>query len=451
MATSGLVTSISSYAIPFKVPGSQHDRQILHYFSVQGSYEVAGWFNADFWTRTVFQQSHRDPVVRHALISLGMLHLNYTTTHVSEPNTAGSDTLRQYGKALRTLRRRLGKVDSEAKRTALTCCILFYCVEAALGNEIAATSHLENGLSLLASIDPGERTEEFSALERVLEGLDLQATLFDDERKPRLDLMPDINRGNCSTDATSAGAFCNLDEAHRALVILQNQLFHFLTENTPYKSHTIDSLPANLLLQKRDLLERFTSWSNQFDHLKNTNSQDEGTVCGIQISLIHWQTSVMLLEADYPANDSVFNATSDPRTEEVLNLADNLLEHTGRNGKPASTRSNVRRNLSCENGIVAPLFMLAMKCTAEHVCDRATVLLAASQRREGLYDAQNMVAAIQQFVTARQRKKLQFQEQWKKPLAGMSLEKTFESELNGASVSMDKIAECLKPAFSTLL
>lgn len=443
--------SIKSYAIPFKVPGSQRERQILHYFCVQGSYEVAGWFNAEFWTRAVFQQSHRDPVVRYALISLGMLHLECTTTRLSELNTAGALTLRQYGKALRALRRRLGTVDAETTRTALTCCILFYCVEAALGDETAATSHLKNGLNLLASIGPEERSRDFSAQERVLEGLDLQATLFDDERKPHLVLIPHLNRGNFSADTTPAETFRNIDEAHRALVVLQNQLFHFLTENTLYKSHSRDSLPAYLLLRKRRLLKQFDSWSHHFGRLKNTVSQDEGTVCGTEILLIHWQTSVMLLEADYPADESIFGAISDPRTEEILTIAENLLERTERHRNSDSIRSNVWKSFSSENGIVAPLFMLAMKCMDEHVCDRATALLATSQRREGLYDAQDMVATIEQFVSARQNKRLRHQEQWDRPLTGMSLERTFESELNGPSVSMNKIAECLKPITSSLL
>jgi hypothetical protein len=48
-----LLAPISRYAIPFKVPGSQKDRQVLHYYCVQGSGELAGWFNLDFWSRVV--------------------------------------------------------------------------------------------------------------------------------------------------------------------------------------------------------------------------------------------------------------------------------------------------------------------------------------------------------------------------------------------------------------
>jgi hypothetical protein len=453
MASLRPAISISSYAIPFRVPGSQKDRQILHYFCVQGSYEIAGWCNTNFWTRDVLQQSHRDPVVRQALISLGSLHLEYVTTSTPENGIAGGETLDQYGKALRALRRRLEKRDPEARRTALTCCILFYCVEAALGNSEAAMCHLKTGLNLLSPHDHRygyEKAEDFDALSHVFEGLDLQATLFDDERKPHLVLMTDFEHGNCDTNIINSGAFLHLDEAHHALVKLQNGLFQFLTTNVSHKFYTKDSLPASILKQKCALTKEFKSWLCRFNHLKTRKSQDEETMSRIQILLIHWQMSVMFLEANYPADQSVFAATPNFKAEEILNLAENMLRRTGKNNTSNKIGGDLRRNLSSETGIVAPLFALAMKCSDQQVCNRAIELLAASRRREGLYDAQSMVAIIQQFVLARQQKRPQFDEQCSKELTDSSFEKVFELELSTVNVCMDKLAECLKSVSITL-
>lgn len=53
--TSGSL-SIASYSIPFRVPGSKRDREMLHYFCSQAAIEISGFMSAEFWTRTVLQQ-----------------------------------------------------------------------------------------------------------------------------------------------------------------------------------------------------------------------------------------------------------------------------------------------------------------------------------------------------------------------------------------------------------
>lgn len=69
------------YSLPFKIPGSQNDRQLLHYYCVHASSELAGFSYgaADFWSQLVLQYSHDQPVVRGALIAVASVHRNFVT------------------------------------------------------------------------------------------------------------------------------------------------------------------------------------------------------------------------------------------------------------------------------------------------------------------------------------------------------------------------------------
>lgn len=66
--------SIKAYAIPFRVPGSQADRQLLHHFCVVSASELSGFLVSDFWTRTVLQRAQHELVVRQAVVALSSLH-----------------------------------------------------------------------------------------------------------------------------------------------------------------------------------------------------------------------------------------------------------------------------------------------------------------------------------------------------------------------------------------
>ncbi|EEY16960.1 conserved hypothetical protein [Verticillium alfalfae VaMs.102] len=70
------LAAIKAYSIPFRMPGSQRDRQLLHYFCVQGANEFAGFVPNEFWSRTALYASQNETIVRQSLIALSALHLD---------------------------------------------------------------------------------------------------------------------------------------------------------------------------------------------------------------------------------------------------------------------------------------------------------------------------------------------------------------------------------------
>lgn len=69
-----------AYAIPFKIPGSQKDRRLFHYFCVEVSTHLSGYgsLGSSFWSNLVLQCSQHESVVRQAVLALSSAYLDYT-------------------------------------------------------------------------------------------------------------------------------------------------------------------------------------------------------------------------------------------------------------------------------------------------------------------------------------------------------------------------------------
>lgn len=397
--------SISSYAIPFKVPGSQKDRQILHYFCVRGGPEIASHFNVEFWTNTVLQQSHQHPVVRQALVALSSLHLDFdcTTAAIAKPDHTKQGALAQYGKAIHSLRRQIDKPDRNTIKAALTCCILFCCFENALGNSEPAKRHLNSGLDLLSTHWKNrglDHDDQLDALVRVFDSLDLQATIFFPGRVPRLQIWFEEDRDK--------EAFLNLDEAYGAFTRLQTSLLHFLTTQIPHKFFDEGSLPPHVAEQKRLFEDRFRVWLARFEKSDFTGDGDKCDPFGAQLLLIRCHVSKMILAANCPINERVFGDSPNPRVERILDMAEELFCQSQRaKERPDQKNAGPWRSFSSEVGIVAPLFTLAARCSDDALSERAVELLTRAQRREGLYDSGTMAEVVHQFRKARRSQVLE--------------------------------------------
>lgn len=407
---------------------------------MQGAREIASHFNVDFWTNIVLQQSHQHYVVRQALVSLSSLHLECATTASNKPCRSKPEALVRYGKAVHALRKRIEKPDPDTIKAALTCCVLFYCFEAALGDSASAMRHLDAGLDLLSNHCRGRRSgddDHMGALSRVFESLDLQATIFDDSRAPRMRLSVE--------DGGDKKAFHDLNEAYGTFKRLQNSLFHFLTTYMSFKFCDKDSLPTHVAEEKGVLEDQLCAWLARFEETDFRTSPDKSEYLGARLLLIQWHVSKMLVEANYPVNDGIFGSSPNPRAERVLNMVDEL-RHFSRGRATALSPCDVgeRRTFSSESGVVGPLFALAAKCADESVCDRALELLSTSQRREGLYDSGNMADIIHQFRAAKSQKVKELKQIPMMSHSAMSLEKLFEQEINVVAGGMDDLADTLK-------
>ncbi|KAJ4251550.1 hypothetical protein NW762_011540 [Fusarium torreyae] len=399
--------SISSYAIPFRVPGSQNDRRLLHYFCVQGSNDISGFLTSDFWSQTVLQESHQDQVIRQALVAMSSLHLNYITSNSEEGLVRNVDTLTQYGKALRAVRRRLGQPTDATLKTVLICCIIFYCCESALGDRDAALQHLSNGLKLLMSAQQEQtgkilESDDMKKLSAIFERLDMQASFFEDDRSPLLIFPPWKLDETGRSPLSPEEPFTRLEDAQESLIRLQAWLYHFVNENAHLHNEPKESLSSLLLQEREALLQGYTAWGKALDDFWVEAQHDDQNLYGYRTLLVQFHVCRMILESKFPRNDDIFGVSPNPSGEMILDLAESLLQHTTEKNASPNATGSPRRNFSLETGIVAPVFGLALKSSDEAIVTRAARMLASSQRREGLYDAQVMAQIITQLKAFRE-------------------------------------------------
>ncbi|KAH8169439.1 fungal specific transcription factor domain-containing protein [Sarocladium implicatum] len=402
--TSNVALNISTYCIPFRIPGSKMDRQVMHYFCTQAACDLSGFVHSDFWLKTVLQASCHEPTVRQALLALSSLHLDYVSSNPLSSCIASTSTLRQYGLALKRLQQRITKPSPEAVRVALLCSILFFSFESILGNSNSALQQLNGGLDLLRSvqIESQSKIAEPECIEDMFARLDIQATIFDDEKVPKLTLVSRRQQDHKATGPL-ATPFGNLQDAQRELVTLQNWMWHFLISNNPYKFLSGESLPTSLMSEKAQLEEEMQQWSTRFTASTVTHQDmNSSLTCGASVLLIQYSISHMLLSSNFPNNDAVFRASPNPHAERVLELAESVLEHIQRRDRDWKTVQSPRRSFSAELGIVAPLTLLTIKCADPAVINRATRVLIQVQRQESLYDTTSLLSMMQHLRKSRE-------------------------------------------------
>jgi hypothetical protein len=324
---------------------------------------------------------------------MSSLHLDYVT---SENQAASVQTLTNYGKAVRTIRKRLSQPTGDTTKVALVCCIIFYCCESALGDWDAALQHLSNGLKLLKSV---RESGDIKELTTIFERLDMQSSFFQDDRVPILSL-PNW-KGYIKTQPEQG--FSSAQEAHECLVKLQSWLYSFVNRHVELHEASIDLLSSEILDEKDALVHAYDQWSRAFDSFQLTQEHGGQATYGLRVLLVHFYICQMILESKFPVNEEIFGSSPNPTAHKILDLAETLLVYTTQlNSSPSATQTP-RRNFSLESGVVAPLFALALKCSDESVATRAAGMLSSSHRREGLYDAQTMAQILTQLRISRDR------------------------------------------------
>lgn len=417
--------SPTSYCIPFRVPGSQRDRQLLHYFCVEGSSQISGFIKHEFWARTVLLASQDDHIVRQSLVALSALHADLSQG--GSLMAAREDTLIRYGKALRSLQRRIGAKEgsrrhssTELSRTTLICCVLFHCFELSLGNGPAAMSHLKNGLQLLdADHDQTAQDDDFfTSLKDTLSRLDLQATFFDDGRTPSLHLVPAAGSIDGDSGPVSPQSFSSLENAQRSLVELQNWQFRFLLVNTTHHDRDEFEMPMQVLEEKTRLLDHCEKWRQRLDAYGETmmdsssSGLDKASVLDRDIALrtlrMQYEATLMLVSSKAPARPEVFGAVPNLAARKVIQLCESIM---GNASASTATEHHLPSPVfSLETGPVSVLFLLALKCSDQQVVRKAAELLERHQRRESLYDSHTVAVMIQRLESMKAQRKSEMTE-----------------------------------------
>ncbi|KAK4941725.1 hypothetical protein LTR28_008835 [Elasticomyces elasticus] len=251
---------------------------------------------------------------------------------------------------------------------------------------------------------------ELKRLEEVFSRLDLQATIYNDTRTPLLTMASRDERSG-KKHCVDTAVFASIDDAQTTLDKLLNWAFHFLTANAKYKFMPPCEVPPAVFQERFELVTQFRRWSVALDGFSSCTMQQPSTSPpehlvaapsvseGSTLLRIHHRSAQMLLDSCL-AQANFYPNEFDDGGRSVLDMSRPLIQKAVLpSAKPAVA---VRRSFSSELGVVAPLFLLAIKTSDPDIREEAISLIAASGRREGLYDSHGIVEIFKKLTEPQQ-------------------------------------------------
>jgi len=156
--------SLSLYSPSSSIHGTEDESRYFQAFVEFSARELPGYFDADFWSRVVLQESHAVASIRHAVIAIGALNrgLEKASRSLIKANVIQDIDKRHHEhavlhhlKAVQSLNRYLSMSRPPQLRVALISCLLFICFETLLGSYASGIQQTYGGLKILRSYFAG--------------------------------------------------------------------------------------------------------------------------------------------------------------------------------------------------------------------------------------------------------------------------------------------------------
>ncbi|RAL00009.1 uncharacterized protein BO80DRAFT_502910 [Aspergillus ibericus CBS 121593] len=396
--TTATVEKITAYNIPFKVPGSQVDRQLLHFYCIQAASGLSSYSDPTLWNRLILQRCHHQPVIRYALVTLSALYQDHLTTN---PPGAGGDrpapslqSLRLIARSHRQLRIHLSSPDASTE-VALICSIIFYAFEALLGNAGQAIQHLDQGLILLqrcqATAPVHSATDDILPhLTALFSSLDVQASTYNDGRLPVLKLLSPAETSGLVPVVPDH--FGTLVGAETTLIKLQNWMLRHLVSSLQYKHEAMENIPVDILHERHTLHDQFTKYIEAI-----STSITCATHSRISARLLLLRLQARMFRTILAENIPHLSMEESNPLQQSLRDLSTLLTSSPSLQPVVDGAIPDKRSFTLSTHLIAALYFICMKSTNPSTVDLALSLLRHERlpSRDGLWDAGTVEAVVQ--------------------------------------------------------
>lgn len=438
---------IKEYSIPFQVPGTKADRELLHYYCCQTAGDLSSSLDGDFWTHLIIRRGHDEPVIRNALVTLSHLHKDYIFDEVQARSQNPGDApvhrarnLSLVARSHRQLRNYLFRIDAKLE-VALICSLIFYSFESLLGEPERAIDHLNHGLMLLKQ-SQAQQALRFSDdglmkhLIRLYERLDVQASTFEDRRRPFLTLVTSAEKAGRSSVVPPV--LCDIVEVEAVLIKLQNWALHHFITHVELKHRPWEQYLPEVLHERRVLASQFDQYGYALEHFcvsSEIKSQRLGPVRQQEqtTQLLHLQIQFLLFRALLsenlpstfwhdtllPSNEEAscqgtphfLTFSSDPNDslrQALSSLTRILSTRNGHSTEPSakpmssggqgSFSETQRRTFALSSQIVPALYFTCIKTTDPEILSCARAATSSIRGRDGLWDAETVSYIIEELA-----------------------------------------------------
>ncbi len=359
------------------------------------------------WTKLVLQASHSAPSVQYAAIALGALQekieLQRSIEHLSgRRQFIDMDfPIRQYTKALVSIRNLLDRSDTRSIELVLISCLICIYYEILQENYPAAWTHLEKALNVMnpnwrkseiwpaskVAYHPASLVPVHDELIQAFARLDVQASSYLSRRAPRLStvILP--------TDIPAR--FTSLSQSRVALNKIIGQLQYFMWSTADkFRCGPSGSIPLSAIAEVNGLKLLLETWADSFsaflDH--HSTGMTDREECGTKVLLIQKIVAYIKSLTCLYAEESIFDQF-EHEFNEILSNVEFLLA----NDRYTDAR---RFPLILDMAIIEALFGTAMKCRSYPIRHRAAALLRKVKWREGVWDPSVLARIADRFIAA---------------------------------------------------
>jgi len=375
--------------------------------------------------------------VRDSVVAIGALVKSFETADPARVVSAADKddplakmhfefALLKYGRAVQRMRSAL---ESSSLQDRLLGCLLVFCFEALLNNRHAAIAHIVSGYGLLQDSlvenKPGDeacygwlctmKSGVDEELVDAFEHLDMQISTVYDARPPKVH----ESILEFSTTRWMPSYFRDLTEARKYLTIVQRRCHHFMAiswvttksmtlyrelVNPPFNVAVVTGcnifstpyeVPDEIRIQQVVYAEEIARWSKAFHHLFEKicfpGAQESRDYVVGTLLRIHAITTRIFVASTTITEEVLYDAFL-PEFRLLLTLAKRIVATK----KEPNKYSTGMRGFRIDLGIVAPLFLLLLRCR-NGIMRREAISILRDWHPEAIWHHQ-LIAEIGNFI-----------------------------------------------------
>ncbi|KAH8202314.1 hypothetical protein TruAng_003486 [Truncatella angustata] len=400
--------------------------------------------NTSFWSQYLPLYGLQVEGIRHALIALGAAHKDFLLRGRKIAGVAQRDNERfiilHYNLAIRHIQPLMSQPTTTNIQATLICCLLFICFENLRGQYTEAIQHLRAGARLLASLkgsnssiflpsvsesDPTVSRAQYETATHVSsqDNMDALTTLFsclgidvsiflEDEVVP-LEKLSQVSTSDFAVEtATTNSSFTCLSAARKELHRIEiahdiffEQLCHAdghkpLPAVAGQENSELDRTPPEFSEKDkntyRGIYRMFWKWSRRFDtfmdHYQFETASPKETGDALRVRLQQKTWCAILDET--PWLDMMEASFERGSLESMVDDAELIIQSMGSLSRPFFT---------CDADIIPCLALVGCFTDDRDLLHRVITALRRLNRREGVWDSQDLAEIFEAAITAREQ------------------------------------------------
>ncbi|KAJ6787133.1 hypothetical protein PWT90_10593 [Aphanocladium album] len=382
-----------------------NEMRSFQYFQEKTLSQLFTFIQEDIWTSHIVQTANMDQGIWHSVIAFSSFHENFMRHGHATPENQDRFALKQYNMSIQSI---LGSVrNSSNAHIHLISCILFICIEVLRGRTITVLQLLITGYAILreermrayspysesSAPSSHDRDVLFAAADIFLSRIATQAYLLVKGIDPNLATMVREILDFEQSTWNEQPMFDSLNSAQHALSTVRLEL-------ETYNQGGVGPVPVKL-----------GRWLSAFEEFKTAHAdQLASPEAKRTIALLELQQRYVGVETavhDGHPGEKEDTMRWDAHTDtfrEMLHYAEAAMDFDSQTDSAAiaasttalasATATNMRKSpqFHMHTGVVPVLYGIIHKCRDPAIRRHAVSLLARSQRLEGIWDSQAVLA-----------------------------------------------------------